>query len=305
MDAVKLKNSCVCGNIRPYLECCGRFAQPPDAKGIGEAARTWADFRHAFHELYMYMFPLKNLYQAYWEKLSQEKIPHQKLMAVPDYGRMVMANFFWDYSVQFSDARPILRAARDLDAKNLRMANDFRQWSLSPAWIYFVLESDSDRGHVRMLGTGKVLRILHGGEFPDPGSFLITRILPFRGEQILHPAILPLTGKAMDEAFLEEKLFELCQTLGIKIGAGLRPDIHCEEWRGHGALLLALWRKIILDGKAGVSGTWINSPLPELNGQTPVQASKHDIGRRKLIHILQDFSLAGRDVSAMRRKLGI
>src|SRR4051812_44897768 len=153
MDASKLRNSCICGNTVPYLECCGRFADPlpvtasgpinatgpaeghgaMDAgSGImppeGEAALHYA-FRHGLHELSMALFPLRAIYQAYWDKLSKEDYPHDLLMEDPDYGRSVVENFFWDYFVQYSDARPILRTARELEGKELRLAHDLMQWS--------------------------------------------------------------------------------------------------------------------------------------------------------------------------------
>src|SRR4051812_43707331 len=102
MDASKLRNSCICGNTRPYLECCGPFAEAipgavtpnsangptslgavaanaasPSAQasfGLVHASGTDVDallyhgFRHGLHELSMALFPLRALYQAYWEK---------------------------------------------------------------------------------------------------------------------------------------------------------------------------------------------------------------------------------------------
>ena len=43
MDASKLRNSCICGNTRPYLECCGPFAEPPAALLGGRWARPGPD----------------------------------------------------------------------------------------------------------------------------------------------------------------------------------------------------------------------------------------------------------------------
>jgi hypothetical protein len=362
-----------------------------------------ADFRHALHELYMYLVPLRNLYQAYWERLSQDSYPHHLLMADPEYGRVVMANFFWDYSVQFSDARAILRAARDTEGKNVRMANDFRQWGLAPLWLYFVVEGERRHGYVRMVGGRKAHRVEHGGELPPPGTVFAARLLAYRGKEFLHPALLGLPREA-SEAAVQGKLEGVCRALGVKSGAGLRPDVQCEEWRRHGALFLALWRELVYDAVVGVpartvtvapafalpagdasaaarqleaggavalgkgryelrhrvlplarlelredailvslldpafrsyvlrwladhlgavepgqsgsdasspdaapggSDAWIHTPLAALNGQTPIQASTHDFGRRKLEYLLRSLIQKGRDVSVLRRQLGL
>ena len=37
MDAIRLKNSCICGNTRPYVECCGVYAVPPDSGNADES----------------------------------------------------------------------------------------------------------------------------------------------------------------------------------------------------------------------------------------------------------------------------
>jgi hypothetical protein len=260
VDAIKLKNSCICGNTLPYPDCCGRFAQAPgpgtshevSENEAGEPERKWAEFRHVFHELYMYLFPLRNLYQAYWEKLSQEDYPHHLLMSDGEYGRAVVANFFWDYSVQFSDSRPILRAARDIEGKDLRVANDFRQWSLSALCPAFVVEVDSHYGYLRIFGAEKLHRVMHGGALPEPGTYAAVRLLSYRGEEYVHPAILALPSEEFSEVFLEKSFRDIYAMLGLKSGAGLRPDVQCEEWRRHGALFLSLWRERTYDAVVGV-----------------------------------------------------
>jgi len=266
MDAIRLKNSCICGNTRPYVECCGLFAVPPDvSEGADDSATMFtaaaaarAAFRHDLHDLYMYLFPHRNLYQAYWERLSQETYPHHLLMADADYGRAVMANFFWDYSVQFSDARPVLRAARDVEEKDLRLANDFRQWSLAPLWPWRVLSSDGRRAEIRMVDTQKTVTVEHGGELPGEGGLFAGRVLPYRGRAQVHPAVLVFP--AMDESVLIDRLRGVCRALGVKSGVGIRPDVHCDEWRRHGTLILALWRETVYDARVGVPSRTMAPP---------------------------------------------
>lgn len=432
MDASKLRNSCICGNTRPYLECCGPFAEPTAAPGSprsGEAAPREAagdlrhhpqfaegkvqeegdglyyGFRHCLHELSMALFPLRALYQAYWEKIGKEDYPHDLLMEDPDYGRAVLEDFFWDYFVQYSDARPILRTARELEGKDLRLAHDLIQWSYAPFWFYRVEERSPSEARLRNLGNGKVHRVRHADRLPEVGAGLITRLLPFRGREFCGHAVLPFSPSLSAER-LEAMFRASCRELKVKPSVTLRPDVHCEEWRRHGSVFLALWRaetydarvgrptrgtgpatvleaavrdlpalhselesapetrptgpgqwelryralclarleakggalharltdpgfrgyvRDWLDGRlgrvvslpgAGASDTlpgegtaeldlWVHTPLDALNGQTPIQASTHDLGRRRLQLILKDMVKQGRDVASLRRQLGL
>ncbi len=376
----------------------------PAAQGAeGESALHYS-FRHGLHELSMALFPLRAIYQAYWEKLSKEDYPHDLLMEDSDYGRAVVENFFWDYSVQYSDARPILRTARELEGKELRLAHDLMQWSYSPLWFYRVQDRNAKTARLLNLGNNKIHTVLHAGSMPEQGTGLLTRILPFRGREFCGHAVLSLdAGEPADRL---ESLFRAgCRELGVKNSVTLRPDVHCEEWRRHGSVFLALWRAEIYDtkvgrpvrgsaaapafnlaigdrtvlpealGKApevvpagagawdlkyhalrlarvdarggnlevtlsdsafgphvrdllkqrlGLSATmtadipkplpvlsaesrdaWVHAPMDVLNGQTPIQASTHDWGRRRLQALFKDMVKEGVDVSSLRQQLGL
>jgi hypothetical protein len=383
----------------------------------------------------MALFPLRALYQAYWEKIGKDDYPHELLMEDPDYGRAVLEDFFWDYFVQYSDARPILRTARELEGKALRLAHDLMQWSYAPLWFYQVEERTAVEARLRNLGNGKIHRVIHQDRLPGPGAGVLTRLLPFRGREFCGHTVLafptasplgpktpsptasPLGSDAAGETALPsdrlETLFRAgCRELKVKPSVTLRPDVHCEEWRRHGSVFLALWRAEIYDARvgrptshasAGVSrpgpaleaavadvsalsavlaaspeiqpagnqvwdlryralrlarlelkpasvlsiavtdpgflgyvrdwvsrhleGTaslaggekpdplpgegaaeldaWVHTPLESLNGQTPVQASTHDWGRRRLQNLLRDMVKQGRDVTSLKRQLGL
>ncbi|HKP94265.1 MAG TPA: hypothetical protein VJ385_00785 [Fibrobacteria bacterium] len=450
MDASKLRNSCICGNTLPYLECCGRFADPlsgadegPDSgagpgtrrekgeTGDAEAAMYHA-FRHGLHELSMALFPLRALYQAYWEKLTKEDYPHDMLMEDPEYGRAVVENFFWDYFVQYSDARPILRTARELEGKDLRLAHDLMQWSYAPLWFYRVQERTAKTARLINLGNLKAHVVHHGGRIPEGTGGVLTRLLPFRGKEFCGHTALAFGGRnAPGEAGLDALFRAGCRELGVKPSVTLRPDVHCDEWRRHGSVFLALWRAEVYDSTVGrpargsgassassgaspaagaspapgvssatgVSpafrlalrdrdgllaalasspetraagpgawdlrframrvarlearggnlsvtvadpafrahvrdwlrerlgtavglpddpGTesmpgespesqdvWVHTPSDALNGQTPIQASTHDWGRRRLQLLLKDMVKQGRDIVSLRRQLGL
>lgn len=382
-------------------------------------------FRHCLHELSMALFPLRALYQAYWEKIGKEDYPHDLLMEDPDFGRAVLEDFFWDYFVQYSDARPILRTARELEGKNLRLAHDLMQWSYAPLWFYRVEERNSKEARLRNLGNNKIHRVRHADRLPEVGCGVLTRLLPFRGREFCGHAVL-----SFDSTLPMERLDALfragCRELKLKPSVTMRPDVHCEEWRRHGSVFLALWRAETYDARVGrpasraasggkplaapaveasildfpallaelnaaqeTRGTgnqqwelrfrslrlarlearlesapsretgsaakgatlvatladpcfrgyvrdwiaarlgkvaslpgasaadpipgegtaevdiWVHTPLDGLNGQTPIQASSHDWGRRRLQLILRDMVKQGRDVTSLRRQLGL
>lgn len=479
MDASKLRNSCICGNTRPYLECCGPYAEPPPGGapaaggaappagireagnggygGVGPAGGHAAEgrkpgngpapiafpraargrgalqarpdpgddalvyaFRHSLHEMSMALFPLRALYQAYWEKIGREDYPHELLMEDPDYGRAILEDFFWDYFVQYSDARPILRTARELEGKALRLAHDLMQWSYAPLWFYQVEERTPSEARLRNLGNGKIHRVRHQDRLPGPGTGVLTRLLPFRGREFCGHAVLalpsPEAGAPADPSLQADRLETLfragCRELKVKPSVTLRPDVHCEEWRRHGSVFLALWRAETYDARVGrpmspvsagaarpgpvleaavsdasaleavlasapeiqpagsqawdlryralrlarlelrppsalavsvadpgflgyvrdwvserlggavslAGGTapdplpgdgaadldaWVHTPLESLNGQTPVQASTHDWGRRRLQLLLREMMKQGRDVTSLKRQLGL
>jgi hypothetical protein len=430
MDASKLRNSCICGNTLPYLECCGRFADPlPDAQdgrpaasaspgpgrihnpSVDADAALYHAFRHGLHELSMALFPLRALYQAYWEKLAKEDYPHDLLMEDPEYGRGVVENFFWDHFVQYSDARPILRTARELESKDLRLAHDLMQWSYSPLWFYRIQERGPRTARLINLGNLKAHTVHHDGRLPRAGEGVLTRILPFRGREFCGHASLAFNDGSVpadgEGAARLESLFRAgCRELGVKPSVTLRPDVHCEEWRRHGSVFLALWRAEVYDSSVGrpargsgsapvfnlplrsrdamlaclssapevraagagqwelrfralrvarleakggnllvtlsdpafrahvrdwiqerlgasvgapddslvetlpgespeAQDMWVHTPLDALNGQTPIQASSHDLGRRKLNLLLKDLVKQGRDVASLKSQLGL
>ncbi len=379
----------------------------------------------------MSLFPLRAIYQGYWDKLSKEDYPHEGLMEDAEYGRAVVENFFWDYFVQYSDARPILRTARELEGKDLRLAHDLMRWSYSPLWFYRVQERHARTAKLLNLGNQKIHTVHHAGRMPEPGAGVLLRILPFRGlEYCGHTALVFESGPSA--ARLESLFREGCRELGVKSTVTIRPDVHCEEWRRHGAVFLSLWRAEVYDSQVGrprrgslpsapyelvvpdlqvlgvalagradvepagagvwnlrhrglklarleakgsslqvtlsdsaFQGTvrawlterlggiawrpegssearsardvgsgkasgipaqarkktlgkesmadlsnadqdaWVHAPADALNGQTPIQASLHDWGRRRLTLLLREMQQSGKDISGLQRQLGL
>ena len=50
---------------------------------------------------------------------------------------------------------------------------------------------------------------------------------------------------------------------------------------------------------------WIRRPLPFLNDESPLQASSHDFGKRRLRDLIGEVSRRGGDVVMLRQRLGL
>jgi hypothetical protein len=50
---------------------------------------------------------------------------------------------------------------------------------------------------------------------------------------------------------------------------------------------------------------WAQAPMDALNGQTPLQASTHDWGRRRLQSLFKEMEKQGVDVAPLRIRLGL
>ena len=237
-------------------KCPSAYPDKSAVPAIDAESALYHAFRHGLHELSMALFPLRALYQAYWEKLAKETYPHDLLMEDPDYGRTIIENFFWDHFVQYSDARPILRTARELEGKELRLAHDLMQWSYSPLWFYRVQERNARTARLINLGNLKAHTVIHDGRLPQAGEGVLTRILPFRGKEFCgHVALAFNDGSAPADSAAAARLESLfragCRELGVKSSVTLRPDVHCDEWRRHGAVFLGLWRAETYDSTVG------------------------------------------------------
>ena len=321
MDTSKLRNSCLCGNTIPYPTCCGRFSEIVTGKDAEET--RYNTFRYELHELSVAMFHLRVIYQAYWDTLIKENSAIEGYMQTPDYARAIVENFFWDYFMQYSDARPILRTAREIGSKQPRFSHDLIEWSYSPLWLYRILDHKEKTVQLENVGNGKIHTVFHSGRMGKVGEGVLTRLLPFRDFEYCGHSVLVVSKNAIPKIFSAA-----CKALNIKPTTTLRPDVHCNEWKKHGALYLELWHKenrmsVVnsneeklaehLEKEKAVAplltqldlDQWMDSPHTELNEQTPRQSIQNDWGRQKVKMIVRAMVKQGREMSKVIEQLGL
>lgn len=318
METSKLRNSCLCGNTIPYQDCCGRYSELVESANPEEM--RYNTFRYELHELSVSMFHLRVIYQAYWESLVKEYPDIETAMPFADYSRAVIENFFWDYFLQYSDARPILRTAREIGSKHLRHSHDLIEWSFSPLWIYKILSCNKKTAQLENMGNGKIHTVTHSANMGAAGRFVLTRILPFREHEFCGHTVLLLPENSELRI-----LNSACRILGIKPTVNLRPDVHCTEWRKHGTVFLDLWYRevenlasqnspltekkekleVIQNRSLLNMDEWLHTSLESLNSQTPIEASLHDWGRQKLKRILNGTGMNDVDTKKIKIHLGL
>jgi len=299
MDTSKLRNSCLCGNTIPYPTCCGKFSEIVAGKDAEETG--YNTFRYELHELSVAMFHLRVIYQAYWEALVKANPAIEGFMQNPDYARAIVENFFWDYFMQYSDARPILRTAREIGSKQPRFSHDLIEWSYAPLWLYRVLNHKEKTVQLENVGNGKIHTVFHSGRMGKVGDGVLTRLLPFRDVEYCGHSVLVVEKNAIPKI-----LSSACIALSIKPTTTLRPDVHCNEWKKHGALFLELWQKEQLPILEQIDlDIWMDSGNVELNDQTPRQSISNDWGRQKVKMLIRVMANKGYDMSKVIKQLGL
>lgn len=109
----------------------------------------------------------------------------------------------------------------------------------------------------------------------------------------VHPGVLVFPHGSTESAL--ERLKSVARDLNVRSGNGLRPDVQCEEWRRHGALMLALWREQVYDTFVGLPSRTLAPPqsfrLPvdgdvvrqlRAGGAEPLDARRFELRHRAL-----------------------
>ncbi len=311
MEIDNLKTSCLCGNTQSYHKCCAVYANKNvQYSSWSEAVQQYWDFRHILHDIHKERRALSQIQMNYENALKASGFNVYKAKSDGMQNKALVENFLWDYFVQYSDARPILRLSRELDPKEIRLAHTYLEWAFCPLSLYQVMDEEKDDVLVlRHFGNEKIHRVFSPEFKFEKGNGLIVRLLPFRGKEYFGITIL-----ALPEELLSDLFAAFCQALKIKSTIRLRPDVHGEEWKAHGHLLLNLWLnaqkkkskpKVNAKSKSQEKATvekpysvginqpnpalvkWAQKSLPALGDESPHLAAQHDMGKHRLRAVLK------------------
>lgn len=171
--------------------------------------------------------------------------------------------------------------------------------------------------HLMQLGCHREVEALESFAPPDwkVGDALLTRILHHAGHDFVGLHTTRFQGSAGVHR-LESHWNALAKKFGFAPQTRLRPDIHNEIW-------LSLHEELLgfaigadpstVEPKAAalphaampMDEAILDTPLPELAGQTPLAASKNELGQLRLRKWLDQQTLAGFDTAKVRMRLKV
>ncbi len=311
-------NSCPCLSGRAFAACCGPYARAKAISGEVSSPLALASLRHHLLELLEHVPDLEEVWFAFADELAPRL--HGPLLSRSPWeleqGRLDL--FLWDFFQKISLARPILRIARDLETRDLRLASRLDDWSLRP-WEAFELvrlQESTKIWELRSLATGKEVHVhpSFAHHQCQVGDGLLTRVLKHGGHSFTGLSLLRFPGAA-GRAYLDKGVRELLARHGLPVATQLRPDIHNELWFSFHRALLELWADMPIPGKPltkaarrkkaapAVLVPDLDAPLAGLGNQSPREAAGHAMGRHRLKLWLSDLAAKGVDTEDLRKTL--
>lgn len=301
---IQLDNSCLCMSGRPFDECCGPyegFAQPVGQVTAPAAlssmrALLLAALREGQSMMEMWFAFLDELPEALRDAMETS------------VDRQILADhFLWDWFHRYSDSRPLCRAARMLEATDLRGASRLDEWALAPWEPWEVVSGSGDTWTLHRLAAERKVVVLDA--FPNhrfkAGDAILSRILPHLGRNFLGLSVSVFRGEKGRRELLAG-YERVLREFGLTAHIHLRPDIHNEAWLPLHAELLALALRMeavhlapaVLAQEPGI----LDEPQPDLGGATARQCATHEFGRHKLRQWLK--GLSGQERQAVEDLLG-
>jgi len=314
---------CPCLSGRMFEECCGPFEKAPAISGSVPLRQAHASLRRNLLALVRQVRSYVEVWFAFAESIPAEF--HTLLPDRPawELEQARMELYFWDYFQQVSQARPILRIARDVEPKDLRFANRLDEWSLRPWEPFEALRRhpENDSWDLRNLATGKPVHahLAYAHHTLAEGDVFAARILTHGGHSFTGLSLLHFPRKDGPTG-LVELWKKICARHGITPHTQLRPDVHNEIWFSFHLTVMEYWAAL-------PEGTRVVADLPsiaeleeplqrplqptpdldavysELGHQSPRQASTHALGRHRLKLWLENLEARGLDTKALRKQL--
>lgn len=305
---------CPCLSGRTFSDCCGRFAESPMRSGETSSQEAHASLRRHLLEMVRVSAGMQELWFSCIDNLSD---PLRAAFDDPSNQQAFLDHFLWDWFKKYSEARPIVRVARFFEPTDLRLANHLDSWSLAPMEPWIVQGLGNGKWHLMQLGCHREVEALESFAPPDwkVGDALLTRILHHAGHDFVGLHTTRFQGSAGVHR-LESHWNALAKKFGFAPQTRLRPDIHNEIWLSLHEELLGFAigadpstvepkAAALPNGAMPMDEAVLDTPLPELAGQTPLAASKNELGQLRLRKWLDQQTLAGFDTEKVRKRLKV
>jgi hypothetical protein len=223
-------------------------------------------------------------------------------------------HFLWDWFKKYSEARPIVRAARHFEPTDLRLANHLDGWGLAPWEPWEVTGRHQSAWQLRQLASHREIRLHRAFDHHqwEVGDALLMRVLQHGGHDFSGLSVWRLEG-ATGVRTLVSHWKSLAKKHGFAPTTRLRPDIHNEIWLPLHEDLLAIGLPTSCATPPTLpkqpSTTWDETILdraqPELAGQSPREAARNELGRRRLLKWLDGQMVDHAEAEWIRSELGL
>ena len=299
---IQLDNSCPCMSGLELDSCCGPFRGAAQPVGHVAAPAALASLRALLFAAARESQSMMEMWFAFLDELSP---PLRETVDKLSDRRILADHFLWDWFHRYSESRPLCRAARALEATDIRGASRLDEWALAPWEPWEVVSGSGDAWTLRRLGTDRKVVALKA--FPQhqfqAGDAILSRILSHLGHSFLGMSVSVFRGEK-GRRELQVGYDRIVRRFGLTPHVHLRPDIHNEAWLPlHTELLsLALRVKASPVVLAAEPSGILDTPRPDLGGSTPRQSAAHEFGRHKLRQWLKELS--GSDKEAVEDLLG-
>ena len=274
--------SCPCLSGRDLADCCGPYQGAPHPGGQVSSVAAHASMRALLLSVLREGRTMMEMWFAFLDELPE---PLRESMDKMADKRTLADHFLWDWFHRYSESRPLCRAAREVEAKDLRGASRLHEWALAPWEPWEVVSGSDETWTLHRLGTDRKVVVLKA--FSDhrfkAGDAILSRLLPHLGHNFLGLSVSVFRGdKGRRE--LQAGYERILHKFGLTGHIHLRPDIHNEAWLPLHAELLALALHLKPDRAAVVEypSEFLDEPHAALGGASPRDLAVHEFGRHRL-----------------------
>jgi len=273
---------CPCLSGMEFDDCCRPFEGAPLPSGEVPVDVARASLRALLLLALRQGQTMQELWFAFLDELPDPL--RDSIEAAAD--RQILADhFLWDWFHLYSESRPLCRAARAVEATDLRGGTKLDEWALAPWEPWEVVSGSDEAWTLHRIGADRRITVHKGFEQHrfQVGDAILSRVLTHLGHRFLGLSVSVFPG-AKGRRELQIGYDRILRESGLTPQMHLRPDIHNEAWLPLHSRLFALALRLKPDVPpqlASAAGI-LDKPVPELGGATPRQSAQHEFGRHRL-----------------------